>query len=313
MTPLNLKKIIPVLLVLFAQLWATEQAVYTLTGEKDPRLDARYSITYVATNLKEGCGSRGYTTGTMKPFFVQRSMSVPDGNYTINLPIYMTPEEDKAGCGYRFGGLELLILRKNDDQYSRFWLLGDFNDRDINRKRRGEQWARVIYQGSKGGASSPSFVGISKNQTPIAFRSDKKYFRVASETTFVCMTEHRIYEYELPQRDKELLEKWSRNDKETNFMCTMKMKLDTDGGKYHYHECPVPAPIDSKGCFTTTNPDFGIDEITSDTLHIDILVDKSKCTALRYRAYGDFVKESDTFREAPIPEPTAWEKVKSLF
>ncbi|MFZ2890111.1 hypothetical protein, partial [Sulfuricurvum sp.] len=283
----------------------------TLTGQKDPRLDARYSISYVATNLKEGCGSRGYTTGTMKPSIAQRSVSVPDGNYTINLPIYMTPEEDKKGCGYRFGGLELMILRKNDDQYSRFWLLGDYKNKDIvSGKELGGQRADVVYDGSKGGTDGRAYPMLRKEDRPIAFRSDKKYFRIAPETTFVCMTEHRIYEYELSQRDKDLREKWSRNDKETDFVCAMQMKLDVDGGKYHYHECPVPAPMDSVGCFTTTNPDFGVDEIASDTLHIDILVDKSKCTALRYSAPRDFVKEPSIFYNAPKPESSLF---KSLF
>ncbi|MFZ2967563.1 MAG: hypothetical protein WA080_00750 [Sulfuricurvum sp.] len=300
-------------LLLITQLLAQDQSVYTLTGQKDARLDARYSITYVATNLKEGCGSRGYTTGTMKPSFVQRSMSVPDGNYTINLPIYMTPEEDKEGCGYRFGGLELMILRKNDDQYSRFWLLGDYKNIDpISLKELGGQKVMPVYDGSKGGTDGRAYSMLDAKESPYAFRSDKKYFHIVPETTFVCMTEHRIYEYELSPRDKDLREKWSRNDKETDFMCTMQMKLDTDGGKYHYHECTKEeSRTDSKyECGTMTHPDFGVDEITSDTLHIDILVDKSKCTALRYSAPRDFVKEPSIFYEAPKPKPSLF---KSLF
>lgn len=311
-----MKKLIPVLLVLFAQLFAQDQTVYTLTGKKDPRLDARYSITYVATNVKEGCGSRGYTTGTMKPSITQRSVSVPDGNYTINLPIYMTPEEDKEGCGYRFGGLELMILRKNDDQYSRFWLLGDYKNIDpISLKELGGQRADVIYRGYRGNVQSGTrigFAGMKIHETPLAFLTDKKYFRIVPQTTFVCMTQKQTYEYELSQRDKDLREKWSRNDKETDFMCTMQMKLDTDGGKYHYHECTNEEWKNNtkRECGATTNLDFGVDEITNDRLHIDILVDESKCKMVKKYSGQLFEVESDIFHEAPNLKPTLF---KSFF
>lgn len=298
-------KILTLLILSFLTLFAQNPVIYTIEGKKDPRLEARYIVSYVSTGTSEECTTRKLSTGTRKPVIGTKVYEVKDENYSVKIPIALT--EDENNCGYRLGGLELMILRKNDDQYSRFQLLGDYPNKDPGL---GGQRADVIYQGSKGGFSTPHFVGISKNQTPIAFHSDKKYFRIVPETTFVCMTEHRIYEYELSQRDKDLREKWSRNDKETDFMCTIQMKLDTDGGKYHYHECPVPAPMDSVGCFTTTNPDFGVDEIASDTLHIDILVDKSKCTALRYSAPRDFVKEPSIFYNAPKPESSLF---KSLF
>lgn len=286
-------KILILLILSFLTLFAQDQSVYTLTGQKDPRLDARYSITYVATNLKEGCGSRGYTTGTMKPSMTQRSMSVPDGNYTINLPIYMTPEEDKEGCGYRFGGLELTIKRKNDDLYSKFQLLGDYGNQDpITGKEEGGQKARVIYLGWKGGMGG-FLLGVPDNQAPIYFRSNKKYFCIAPETTFACVTNHVEGVYE--------------KDSHTNFVCTMQMQLDTEGGKYHYKECTVPPPSGSVDCFTTTNPEFGVDEIKRDTLHIDIIVDESKCHQWSSRG-----KEPDIFREVRKPS-SAIETLKSLF
>jgi len=309
-----MKTFILLFILALTALLAQNQSVYTLTGQKDPRLDARYSISYVATNLKDGCGSRGYTTGTMKPSFIRRSVSVPNGNYTINLPIYMTPEEDKAGCGYRFGGLELMILRKNDDQYSRFQLLGDYKKNDpFSFKELNGQRADVVYDGSKGGTDGRASTMLDRKERPFGFLSYKKYFRIAPKTTFVCMTRHILYEYELSQRDKDLREKWSRNDKENDFICTMQMKLDTNGGKYHFKECKTDE--DRKNdinneCGMATNPDFGVDEITSDTLHIDILVDTSKCTALRYSAPRDFVKEPSIFYEAPKPKASLF---KSLF
>ncbi|MFA6144796.1 MAG: hypothetical protein WCW84_03945 [Sulfurimonas sp.] len=242
-------KTLTLFILSFLTLFAQDQSVYTLTGQKDPR----YTVTYVATNLKEGCGSSGYTTGTMKPSIARRSMSVPDGNYTINLPIYMTSEEDKAGCGYRFGGLELTMKRKNDDQYSRFQLLGDY------RRYTNTQEPDTIYRGSEeGGQGSPIFVGMDRKLTP-KFISDKKYFRIAPETTFVCMTQNRIYEYERPKREQEY-------HPYGNFMCTMKMKLDTDGGKFHFNECTKEEQLTETQhrCWSMTHPDFGVDEITSD-------------------------------------------------
>lgn len=302
-----MKKSLILFILTIATLLAQDQSVYTLTGQKDPRLDARYTITYVATNVKEGCGSRGYTTGTMKPSIARRSMSVPDGNYTINLPIYMTPEEDKAGCGYRFGGLELTMKRKNDDQYSRFQLLGDY------RRYTNTQEPDTIYRGSEeGGQGSPIFVGMDRRLTP-RFISDKKYFRIAPETTFVCMTQYSIYEYERPKKEKELSEKYKPYG---DFMCIMQMKLDTDGGKYHYNECTKEEQLTETQhrCWSMTHPDFGVDEITSDTLHINILVDGSKSQVLRHSGYREFVVEpNDKFREVPKPAISALESFKTLF
>ncbi|MFZ2889351.1 hypothetical protein [Sulfuricurvum sp.] len=304
------------LLLIFSSLilLAQDQSVYTLTGEKDPRLDARYTITYVATNLKEGCGSRGYTTGTMKPSITQRSMSVPDGNYSINLPIYMTPEEDKEGCGYRFGGLELMILRKNDDQYfqyARFKLLGDYKNIDpISLKELGGQRAYAVYDGRKGGTDGRSL--LNKKESPYAFRSDKRYFRITPKTTFVCMTRNSIYDYEQSTSDKETTQRLGNTD----FTCTMKMKLDTDGGKYHYHECTKEESRNDSEyeCGTMSHPDFGVDEITSDTLHIDIVVDESKCVKWRHLNHNfGSIFEADSFQELPKSSPSVMESLKSLF
>lgn len=297
-----MKKLIPVLLVLFAQIFAQDQSVYTLTGQKDPRLDARYTITYVATNVKEGCGSRGYTTGTMKPSSAQRSISIPDGNYTIKLPIYMTPEEDKAGCGYRFAGLDLTMRRKNDnDRYSRFELMGNFRRNPFFPNANHEPMA--VYEGFKGGMGGGDFIGVKHTETP-RFTSDKKYFRILPETTFLCMTQY----LDDPRENREWHEKHA-----TEFMCTMQMKQDTKGGKYHFNKCTKEEEkIENDPylqCGKMTHPDFGVDEITSDTLHIDILVDESKCQLLKIGS-SKVDREPDIFREAPKPSPSALESFK---
>lgn len=299
----------------FTLLLAQDPVVYTIEGKKDPRLEAVYRVLYVSTGTSEECTTRKLSTGTKKPVIGVRTYAIKDENYSIQIPIALT--EDENNCGYRLSGLELMILRKNDQQnskydhhYSRFWLFGDYKNKDIfSGKELGGQRADVVYMGDWGGAGSPSFVGISNKQTPIAFMSNKKYFRIAPETTFVCMTQHYTYEFERSKQDQELSQKFG----DTDFMCMIKMKLDTEGGKYHYHECPVPAPMDSVGCFTTTNPDFGVDEITSDTLHIDILVDESKCKVLRHLNRQLFELEPDMFREISKPIPSAIDSIKSLF
>ena len=311
-----MKKLLLIVLF-FGVVFAQEQSVYTLTGKKDSRLDARYTISYVATNLKEGCGSRGYTTGTMKPSIVQRSMSVPDENYTINLPIYMTAEEDKVGCGYRFGGLELIVTRKYDEpskydyRFSRFWLMGDYKNKGIgSMKELGDQRADVLYAGDWGGTHTPFIYWTDRHLVPGAFKTDKKYFRIAPETTFVCMSQDRIYEYERTKKDKEMDKKFG----ETDFMCTMQMKLDTEGGKYHYHECTKEEGLHDikRDCGSVSNPDFGVDGITSDTLHINILVDESKCETEKFSAPMKFVKVPANFKEIDKPK-TALDSLKSLF
>jgi len=298
-----MKKLLLLSILIFTTLLAQDQSVYTLTGQKDPRLDARYSITYVATNLKEGCSSRGYTTGTMKPSFVQRSMSVPDGNYTINLPIYMTPEEDKAGCGYRFGGLELTMRRLNDHKYAKFQLFGKYVDKNpITGQERSGNRIWPIYHGSRSGDHSPYV--LPRSETPLVFRTNKNFFRIAPDTTFTCMT----FRTEDPRNTQEYTEgPW------TDFTCTLQMKLDTEGGKYHFKECKTDE--DRKNdindeCGTMSNPDFGVDEITSDTLHIDIVIDESKCLVTKI---SERKREQDIFRAPPAQQPSIVKSIKSIF
>lgn len=269
-------KIVLVFLVFASVVVANDNAIYTVHGTKDPRLSAKYLVTYVATNVKEGCGYYYASTGGMKPHVWRKPFEVTDVNYTLNIPIYLTPEEDKNACGYRFAGLELVIRRANDnDKYSMFQLMGDYRRKDplrlyVNKKR---HYAESIYMGDKGGHQSPSFSNIKHNQTPLYYVSDKEYFRVAPYTKFSCMTRYSPYDYDWKTKQ------WGISNNPMNrFMCIMDTKLDIDGGKYHYFDgCLIPNKDGYQECYEMSHPEFGVDEIKSDSLHIDISVDESKC------------------------------------
>lgn len=299
-------KIVLVFLLLAGVGIADENATYTIHGTKDPRLSAKYLVTYVATNVKEGCGYYYANTGGMKPHVWRKPFAVVDTNYTLNIPIYLTPEEDKNACGYRFGGIELVIRRVNDNNgyYSLFKLMGDYRRKDplrlyVNKKR---HYAESIYMGDNGGFQSPHFPHIKRSQTPLYCVSDKEYFRVAPYTKFSCMTYYNPYSYDWKSKQ------WSLKDKPTNqFMCFMDTKLDVDGGKYHYFgECLIPNKDGYEECGEMSHPEFGVDEIKSDSLHIDISVDETKCI----NRGADCLSNSnckeipDIFREVEKPSNT---------
>jgi len=91
-------------------------AVYTITGKKDPRLDARYLATYVSQNLdNEGCAHYSKQKGYKRPIITGTSISVKDENYTIKLPITL---KDKNECDYRFVSLDLVMKRLYDEERS---------------------------------------------------------------------------------------------------------------------------------------------------------------------------------------------------
>lgn len=295
-------------------------ATYTIYGKKDPRLEAGYSVKYIATNLKEGCGYSNYSTGTMKPAFAERLMRVMDGNYTINIPIFMTPEEDKEGCAYRFAGLELTMKQRGKTRkFSSFPILGNYRYWNYHDKSdRAEHWAMPRYQGVGGSELGDMSFNLEKYEVPYAYRTGKEYFRLAPETTFVCMTSIDVYEYELSKWEKDLKEKTADPDGNlAHFMCSIHTKLDTGGGKYHYKDCKTVKERENDinhECRTMTHPDFGVDKITSDTMHIDIVVDDLKCQKVRHWCMSCPIKddiEPDKFWE--LPDTNVWHKIKTLF
>ncbi|MDD3598488.1 hypothetical protein, partial [Sulfuricurvum sp.] len=112
-----MKKLIPILFLLFIHVFAQNEAAYMITGTKDSRLDATYAATYVSQNLTDdACSYYEGDKGFRRPKIASRRMTVPDGNYTLILPITLTKEENK--CNYRFAGLELYMRRKYDNELS---------------------------------------------------------------------------------------------------------------------------------------------------------------------------------------------------
>jgi len=136
-----MKKIIVLTIVLIVNVLASE-ASYTITGTKDPRLDALYMVTYVSQNLEsDKCSYKVRNLGYRRPHILSRNIAVPDGNYTIELPI--TLSEDENNCNYRFNGMLLIMKRKYDEELSSIhYILSD------------RQKVMPTYYKTKGGATA---------------------------------------------------------------------------------------------------------------------------------------------------------------
>jgi len=163
----------------FGVLFAQEPVTYTIEGKKDPRLSARFIVSYISTGTSKECTTRKLSTGTRKPMIGARVFEVKDENYSVQIPIAL--EEDENNCGYRFERIELVMRRLyDDDLYSLHMIL--------NRKPE----AYTIYYGHKGG-----FGGGSGLEMPAKLQTDKTYYRIAENTRFLCRTEwfpKKIYE-----------------------------------------------------------------------------------------------------------------------
>lgn len=235
-----------------------QEASYTITGEKDPRLDALYMVTYVSQNLEDDkCSYKVKNLGYRRPHILSRNIAVPDGNYTIDLPITLT--EDENNCNYRFNGMLLIMKRKYDEELSSIhYILSD------------KQKVQPIYYKTWRGSMS-----IKKPDTPTVLSTDKKYFRIAPKSTFLCKT------------------KWypkTRNyEASANFHCTMQIDDDVNRSEYKFLK------------YSYTHPSFGVENIEDTDMKIDILVDEKGSTRL-----GDTGTVPDHFREL---EPSIWQKL----
>lgn len=246
-------KTLTLLILSFLTLFAQNEAAYTITGTKDPRLDATYAATYVSQNLTDdACSYYEGDKGFRRPKIASRRMTVADGNYTLTLPITLTQEENK--CSYRFAGLELYLRRKYDNELSSIhYILSD--KKEVN----------PIYWKTKGGAmSSPN------PDTPAYLKTDKKYFRIAKDSTFLCKT------------------KWYASSQNSTFHCTM--QIDDDVNRTLYQKDPV--------VYSFSHPEFGVDAIENEMMHIDILVDENRCKANLGRGN---INAPDQFRELEKP------------
>jgi hypothetical protein len=125
--------------------------------------------------------------------------------------------------------------------------------------------------------------GMSPNTPPYLY-TDKKYFRIASKSTFLCKT------YWFPERERlvDYGKKMKTVEGHSWFHCTM--QIDDDVNRTKYTKKPKIAYY--------THPSFGVESIEDTDMKIDILVDEKNCMS--------FGKKPDHFREL---EPSIWQKL----
>ncbi len=265
-----------VLLALTTALMANDQPSYTITGTKDPRLDAWFMATYVSQNPDEECTSKNTFTGGRRFALGGRTIKVEDENYTIEFPIKVTGENND--CDYRFRKLELVMKRLYDDELASIhYVLSD------------RQEVSPVYWKTKGGAMQ-----LQHSDTPPYLRTDKKYFRIAKESTFLCKT-FWFEERNFKGRD---------TNPHTQFHCTM--QINNDVNRTLYKKAPE--------AYIFSHPEFGVDKLTDEIMQIDILVDEKNCKAIKSievstngKVRIKRKKVPDHFRE--LKEPNFWQKL----
>jgi len=230
------------------------QTTYTLEGVKDKRLDAYFEASYMSTNM-DACSQKHLQTGRRRPSFTSRWAWAEDGNYSIKFPIFLTKKTKQSygKCIYKFQKLDLVISRKDEKYFSSIYpILTDRNTSD------------PTYMKTDGGDIGPgkSYPGDKEGETPPDFYTDKKYFQIAKETTFLCRT------WYMERRDS--------SKSYSQFHCVMKIG---DG------KIENPFIYNPKLC-SATHPKFGVDEIKSTTLHIDIYADDNGSNALLLKYKG---------------------------
>jgi hypothetical protein len=122
-----------------------------------------------------------------------------------------------------------MLRRQYDNElYSRHILLGN------------QPKVHAIYFGHKTGMSGG---GVSPLLMPGSLYTDKRYFRIAKETQYICRT------------------KWYAYDGHTTFYCFMQIR----DGKGENQFVPT-----NEQQTVVAHPELGIDEMKTDTLHVDI-------------------------------------------
>ena len=218
------------------------QATYTITGTKDPRLDAWFLASYVSQDPYAECTYKNIYTGGRRSVLSGRGIKVEDGNYSIEFPLKVVGD-----CDYRFRKLELVMKRKYDED------LASIHPILSDRKK-----VRPIYWKTKGGAMGNG----SNPQTPSALFTTKKYFRIAKGTTFLCKT------FWFPERRNRT--KGRITEAHSSFHCTM--QINSDVNRTLYKKAPE--------AYWFSHPAFGVDELKDETMQVDILVDEKNCKTL---------------------------------
>lgn len=224
-----MKTFILLLILAFTALLAQDPVIYTIEGKKDPRLEARYIVSYVSTGISEECTTRKLSTGTRRPVIGSKVYEVKDENYSVKIPIALT--EDENNCGYRFERIELVMRRLyDDDLYSLHVILNNKPE------------TRVIYYGHKGGqGSSPS------PEMPAKLLTDKTYYRIAENTRFLCRT------------------RWYEDSQDSTLHCIMQIGDGTGENAFIYPDPHISyAKNSALGIDTLKNETLHVDIIADD-------------------------------------------------
>ena len=168
----------------------TNQALYTLYGTKDKRLDAYFSANYISSNWDEGCTDVHLQTGRARPSRFYRGVAIKDGEYKIEFPIFVEQKNDKYDCKYIFRSLKLIMKRKRDKESS------SVHDILLSGRISHPEYS-VDGTGSGGVKEMPGFL-----------TTDKRYFQIADNTNYFCRT--AFYEF--------------NNYNSVSFHCIMKIK-----------------------------------------------------------------------------------------
>jgi hypothetical protein len=107
-------------------------------------------------------------------------------------------------------------------------------------------------------------MSLHHKDTPPVLETDKKYFRIAKESTFLCKTLWVPKGYS--RAYKRVVEGRSQ------FHCTM--QIDSDINRALYYRQPRYIKSNS---LVFNHPEFGVDEIKDTNMKIDILVDEKNC------------------------------------
>jgi len=234
--------------------------------------DPRLTATFLASYVST---SRSEACSYKQATTASRKVKIADKAYTVTeenyrIQIPIFLEDSETECGYRFSRIELVLRRQYDNNlYSKHIVL----DRT--------PMARAIYRGSRGG-----FGGRASLQKPAKLTTSKKHFRVSTETNYKCETMFFSTKKDV-----------SRN---TTMTCYMEIKNGQGENQF--------IPINPQRTFVT-HPEFGIDQLKSETLTINMIADDKNSKL----ANGKEVLP-DYFRTLPKPKkqkPSLWQKMKN--
>ncbi|MDR1285193.1 MAG: hypothetical protein LBJ88_03215 [Campylobacteraceae bacterium] len=257
---------------LFSDIIPEGSPIYNVKGFKDKRIRAAFITTFKSTaNFeKDECGIYNINTNKRGARLAGQMYVAEDENYEIDIPVVIN--DNGNGCNYKFVGIELDLRRISSEKdidymYSRFMLLLDRPENDL-----------TIYFGRKTGSGGS---GYDAEVLPPFFFTNKKYFQIAPDTTFLCRT---------------VWSEWiEKEDKSNDFHCAM--EINSGDAKFY--------PKD-KLERVVTNPQFGVETIVSSNLTINIIADDNGSIA--YHGGGTGI-HPDRFREYIPSKKSVFQKL----